>query len=81
MTLGARIINQAATGREPKASECHHALGETAVHLPLGGLASTDPAKVRAPLVRPFWLLAVMAGALAVLWFRVASSALARAPW
>ena len=35
-------------------------LGETTMILPLGGLASTDPAKVRAPLIRPFWLLAAM---------------------
>lgn len=48
-------------------------LGETTVILPLGGLASTDPAKVQAPLVRPFWLLAGMVGAAAgvLVWLRL----------
>jgi hypothetical protein len=35
-------------------------LGQTTIPLPLGGVASSDPAKVRAPLVHPFWLLAGM---------------------
>jgi len=34
-------------------------LGRTTVRLPLGGLASTEVEKVRRPLVRPFWLMAV----------------------
>lgn len=36
-------------------------LGETTFCLPLGGVASSDPAKVRTPLVRPFLLLAALA--------------------
>lgn len=48
-------------------------LSETTVILPLGGLASTDPAKVQAPLIRPFWLLAGMVGVAAVVlvWLRL----------
>ncbi len=42
------------------------ALGVTTVHLPLGGVASTDPAGVRPPLIRPFWLLAGAAAAAVV---------------
>ncbi|MBI4324203.1 MAG: hypothetical protein HY674_02975 [Chloroflexi bacterium] len=38
-------------------------LGETTIRLPLGGVASSDAAKVRRPLVRPFWLLAALAAA------------------
>ncbi|MEK7676183.1 MAG: hypothetical protein AAB676_10170 [Verrucomicrobiota bacterium] len=38
-------------------------LGETTIRLPLGGVASSDPMKLRSPLVRPFWLLAALAAA------------------
>lgn len=30
------------------------------IHLPLGGVASTDPHQVCLPLVRPLWLLVAM---------------------
>jgi hypothetical protein len=56
-------------------------LGATAVRLPFGGLASTDPTEVRAPLVRPFWLLAGLVFALAALWFLVLSLALSHTMW
>jgi hypothetical protein len=36
-------------------------LGHTTIRLPLGGRASTDRFRIRAPLVRPFWLLAAAA--------------------
>ena len=47
--------------------------GGTTIRLPLGGVASSDPAKVRAPLVHPFWLLAGMLTGMAVcfLWLRL----------
>jgi hypothetical protein len=50
------------------------ALGETNVRLPLGGMASTDPGRIRGPWVRPFWLLVAMVGAALslYLWVRVA---------
>ena len=56
-------------------------LGRTTVRLPLGGLASTDPAEVRVPMLRAIWLLAGLALALAALWFLVLSVALSRIPW
>jgi hypothetical protein len=72
--------------RRPQTEEPGNGLGEpqglgaTAVRLPLGGFASTDPAEIRAPLVRPFWLLAGLVLALAALWFLVLSLALSRTP-
>jgi hypothetical protein len=41
------------------APPCPARLGRTTVPLPLGGVASTDLGRVRRPLVRPFWLLAM----------------------
>jgi hypothetical protein len=39
-------------------------LGRTAVRLPLKGVASSNLADVRAPLIHPFWLLVGIAGML-----------------
>jgi hypothetical protein len=33
-------------------------MGRTKIFLLLGGIASSDPGEVRAPLVQPFWMLA-----------------------
>lgn len=44
--------------REP--STCAVEAGGTRLQFPLGGVASTDPSEPRAPLIRPFWLLAAM---------------------
>ncbi len=46
---------------------------EVTILLPLHGVASTDPSKVHAPLMRPFWLLAGMVGAAAgvLVWLRL----------
>lgn len=41
----------------------HGELGETTIRLPLGGVASSDPMKLRSPLVQSFWLLAALAAA------------------
>ena len=48
------------TDREP--STCAVEAGGTRLQFPLGGVASTDPSELRAPLIRPFWLLAGMVG-------------------
>jgi hypothetical protein len=55
---------------------CPAQLGQTTVRLPLGGLASTDAERIRRPLVRPFWLLAMALGfaVLAFVWLRLTLS-------
>jgi hypothetical protein len=48
-------------------------LGETLLQLPLGGIACSDPTKVRKPLVRPLWLLmaAMLVLAASLVWIRL----------
>lgn len=63
------------TGIRPAAPPyAREEIGERVVRLPLGGVASTDPGKVRRLLVRPLWLLVgtVAAGFGAFVWLRLA---------